>query len=197
MILQSYLRTLDSYYSQIQATTPRTKTAKYAPYTPKVDLINTGKLIPYIHPMYPFSMAGMQTRRCPTSTATIANPGLNPLVIEVEATWYIEILNASAIQKPSKEGHVHFLSSESDGTGSRSLLDGRPSLPLAKDLGSLCNRKRSRKTGAIVRLSKSCFIIQNSYDRFQRGELRARAWEPGFEKNLPSPLLRDLAERVN
>jgi hypothetical protein len=151
----------------MQATTPRTKTAKYAPYTPNVDLINTGKLMPYIHPTYPFSIAGMQTRRCPTSTATMANPGLNPLVIEDEATWYIEMLNASAIQKPSKEGHVHFLSSDSNDTGFKSLLDGRPLQPLAKDPGLLCNRKRSIKAGAIGNCPSTVLLLKNFYDRFQ------------------------------
>ena len=36
----------------MHATTPRTKTAKYAPHTPKVDLISTGKFIPYMHPIW-------------------------------------------------------------------------------------------------------------------------------------------------
>jgi hypothetical protein len=36
---------------QIHATTPLTKTPKYAPYTPKVDLIRTGKFTPYTQPM--------------------------------------------------------------------------------------------------------------------------------------------------
>ena len=35
-------------------------------------------------------------------TARMANPGLSPAATDVEATWYIDILNASAIQNPRR-----------------------------------------------------------------------------------------------
>lgn len=98
----------------------------------------------------------MHTRRCPTSTATIASPGLNPLVMELEATWYIEMLKASAIQKPRSDGHVHFLSSNSKGTGSRSLMEPSPPLALANDPGSRCSLKRSTSFGAMPSLVPPC-----------------------------------------
>jgi hypothetical protein len=71
-------------------------------------------------------------------------------VTDEEATWYMEILKASAIQNPSSEGHVHFLSSDSKGTGSRSLFEASPPATLAKEPGSVCNLKRSTKPGAII-----------------------------------------------
>jgi hypothetical protein len=73
----------------MQAATPRIKTAKYAPYMPNADLIKTGKLMLYLQPTYSFSMARMQTRRCPMSTAILARPGLKPLVIEDEASNFV------------------------------------------------------------------------------------------------------------
>lgn len=80
----------------------------------------------------------------------IAKPGLKPFVIDDEATWYIEILKASATQNPRSEGQVHVLSSDSKGTGSRSLFDGNPPLALAKDPGSVCNLKRPTIFGAMI-----------------------------------------------
>lgn len=99
--------------------------------------------------MYPFSIAGTHTKRCPTRTAVIAKPGLNPFVIDEDATWYIEILKASAIQNPRREGQVHVRSSDSKGTGSRSLFEGNPPLAFANDPGSVCNLKRSTIFGAM------------------------------------------------
>lgn len=52
----------------------------------------------------------------------MARPGFRPLLTEVEATWYMEIEKASAIQKPRRDGHVHVRSGEPNGTGSCSLL---------------------------------------------------------------------------
>jgi hypothetical protein len=72
-------------------------------------------------------------------TARMARPGLNPLVMEDEATWYMEMEKASAIQKPKREGHAHLRSGESNGTGSRSLLEGRPLTPVEKEPGSDCS----------------------------------------------------------
>lgn len=72
--------------NQIQATTPLTKTAKQAPKTPNVDLIRTGKLIPYTQPTYPFAIAGIHASTWPTRTAPMAAPRLKPFVIEDEAT---------------------------------------------------------------------------------------------------------------
>lgn len=133
-------------------------------------------------------MAGMQTRRYPTSTATMTRPGFNPLVIEDEPTWYMEMLNASAIQNPSRDGQVHFLSSESKDTGSRSLFELRPSLPLANDPGSVCSRKRSTKPGAIVvTLRNLCFFEENPVINL-RGNLIERAWRL---KNFPTLFLRE------
>jgi len=103
-----------------------------------------------MHPTYPFAIAGTQTSMCPTRTATIANPGLNPFVIEDEATWYIEILNASAIQKPKSDGQVHFLSCDSKGTGSRSLFDLSPLLPVAKEPDTGSSLKRCTKLRAML-----------------------------------------------
>lgn len=56
----------------------------------------------------------------------MARPGLKPFVMEDDATWYMEMLKASAIQNPRREGHVHVRSGESNGTGSRSLFEGMP-----------------------------------------------------------------------
>ena len=153
-VVDQYLRTFRKPGVILgQATTPRTRTAKNAPYIPKVDLIKSGKLMPYMHPIYPFNIAGTQTRRYPTSTATtMDNPGLSPLVIADEATWYIEMLKASATQKPSREGHVHLRSSDSKGTGSRSLFEASPFTPLANEPGWVCNRKGSKKAGTILEL---------------------------------------------
>ena len=95
----------------------------------------------------------MQTKRCPTIMAVMAKPGLSPLVMEDEATWYIEILKASATQNPRSEGHVHFLFSDSKGMGSRSLLEASPSLELAKESGSVCSLKHSSKPDAILETS--------------------------------------------
>lgn len=80
----------------------------------------------------------------------MANPGLNPLVMELEATWYMEILNASATQKPSRDGHVHFRSSDSNGTGSRSLFELSPPLTLAYEPGWVCSLNLSINFGAIL-----------------------------------------------
>lgn len=49
-------------------------------------------------------------------------PGESPFVIELDATWYMEMLKASAIQNPNKDVQVHFRSSESNATGLRSVL---------------------------------------------------------------------------
>jgi len=97
-----------------------------------------GKLIPYMHSTYPFAIAGMHTSMCPTTTARIASLGLNLLVIDDEASWYIEMLNASAIQNPSKEG-VHYLSSDSKGTRSRSLFEGSPPARFKQEPAALKN----------------------------------------------------------
>jgi hypothetical protein len=74
---------------QMQAANARIKTAMYAPYMPHADLIKTGKLMPYLQPTYPLSMARMQARRCPVSTAILASPELKPCVIEDEASNFV------------------------------------------------------------------------------------------------------------
>lgn len=52
----------DCVPNQIQATTPRTKTAAYEPLMPNEARVKTGKLTPRIQPTQPSSMAGMHTR---------------------------------------------------------------------------------------------------------------------------------------
>jgi len=47
-------------------------------------------------------------------TAPIAKPGLNPFVMDDEATWYIEMPKSSAIQNPRRDAQVHFRSSNSN-----------------------------------------------------------------------------------
>jgi len=61
----------------------------------------------------------------------------------------MEILKASAIQKPNSDGQVHFLSSDSNGTGSRSLFELSPLRPVANEPGSERSLKRSTKPGAM------------------------------------------------
>jgi len=104
----------------------------------------------------------------------MARPGLRPLVMEDEATWYIEMLNASAIQNPSNDGHVHVLSLELEGTGSRSLFDERIelSLPGGDDTVSVCKRKRSMAAGAIAFIQDTVLLDwgKKSYAVNSKGE---------------------------
>jgi hypothetical protein len=82
------------------------------------------------------------------------------LVIADEATWYIEMSNASASRNQVRKAMSTSFRLSQRGTGSRSLLDGRPSMPQAKDPGSICKRKCSTKAGAIARMSRYYFLIK-------------------------------------
>lgn len=100
-------------------------------------------------------------------TAPIAKPGLSPFVMDDEATWYMEMLKASAIQNSRRDSQVRFRSSDSNGIESRFLLERMPSLAFANEPGYVCNlsvqqslvpswRTESLELDISTKVKKSC-----------------------------------------
>jgi hypothetical protein len=103
---------------------------------------------------------GRTQTRCATTTVTMASPGLNPLVTADEATWYIEMSNASASRNQVRKAMPISFRLSQRGARARYLFGGRPSMPQAKDPGSICKWKCSTKAGAITRMSRYYFLIK-------------------------------------
>lgn len=74
----------------------------------------------------------------------------------------MEMLKASAIQKPNSDGHVHFRSSESNGTGSRSLLVRNKSVE-AEVLDRFGSFRYSRRVAILNEKGQLFALLQERY----------------------------------